>query len=217
MAKKKAKDKLGIHTIGSDILRKPTRKIHKLTPLIKETVRKMWTILEKVHGAGLSAPQVGVDKKIIIVNTGKIGETVTIFNPEVVWKSENYTPNEEGCLSIPGALSKVWRPNEIRVKGMMMSGRVEEIEAEGIFAKALQHEIDHINGILMLDYSPAEQRKEVLDYFKVDKNSVEWELLKNESLAPPLEKCIEKPDIYDPYGNKIGNKATLYDSSGQKI
>ena len=217
MGKTSKKDRLGIHTVGAPCLRKPNREVHKITPAIKNAVGKMWQILEKVHGAGLSAPQIGVNKKIIIVNTGNIGEVITIFNPEITWQSESLSMNEEGCLSIPGALSQVWRPEEIKVKGLMMSGKVEEFEAEGIFAKALQHEIDHINGILMIDYSPGDQRKAVLDYFKVDENSIEYELLKNEPLGPPPEKCVAKPTLYDASGAIADKKKTLYDSYGRKV
>lgn len=213
----KKKDKLAVHTVGAPVLRDPTRKIVKITPSVKDAVKKMWSILEKVHGAGLSAPQIGISKKIIIVNIGKIGQIITLFNPEIIWHSENYTPDDEGCLSISGALSKVWRPDEIKVKGMTINGKIEEIEADGIFSKALQHEIDHINGILMIDYSPAEDRRKVLDYFKVDPQSIEYELLKNDPIGPPLEKCVAKPLIYDATGVKVEKKATLYSASGKKI
>ena len=213
----KKEKQLGVHTVGAPCLRKHNRRVNKITSAVKDTVQKMWMILEKVHGAGLSAPQVGVNKRICIINTGKIGQVLTIFNPEITWESKNYTMDEEGCLSIPGALSQVWRSDEVKVKGLMMSGKVEEIEADGIFAKALQHEIDHVNKILMIDYSPTEDRKKVLDYFKVDEDSIEYELLKNDPIGISPEEMVKKQVIYDATGKVADKKATLYDAAGQKV
>lgn len=193
----------GVHTVGSDVLRKKARKINKITPALKETVEKMWQVLEKVKGAGLSGPQVGLSKNIIIVNTGKIGEKITLFNPEITWESEDFKPNKEGCLSLPGVLSEIWRPDKIEVKGMGLNGKEVKLKARGIFAKAIQHEIDHLNGILMFDYSPSEDRRAVIEYFKVDEDNIEYKLLKNDPLGPTKEQRIEKSKLYDARGVEI--------------
>jgi len=214
---KKSSKKVGVHTIGAPVLRASNRKVLKLTPAIKEAVKNMWTILEKIHGAGLSGPQIGLNKRVLIVNTGRIGEVATLFNPEIIWQSDNYTPNEEGCLSIPGAISKVWRPEKVKIKAMNLKGKIEEIEAGGIFSKALQHEIDHLNGILMIDYSPAEDRRAVLEHFKVAEDNIEYKLLENAPLGLPPEKMAEKTLLYDAAGNVAGDKATLYDARGNKV
>lgn len=207
-----------IYTIGQKVLRKPTYKVSKVTPKVKEIVEKMWRILNKVKGAGLSAPQIGVSKKIIVVDTGRMGECNTFINPEIIWKSDTYAQQREGCMSVVGALCYIWRPDKIRVKYMDLDGKDNELEAEGVYAAAIQHEIDHLNKILPIDYDFAEHRKIILDYYKVDEKSVEYELLKNEALGPKPEDRKEKPMIYDISGQaQAKNKATLYNASGQKL
>lgn len=202
MATKKKKGHI-VYSIGQDILRKQTRKVPKITPRIKEIIEELWYVRNKCNGAGIAAPQIGVDKKIIVVDTGLVGQCGVFINPEITWKSDTIKSDPEGCLSIPGVMCHVWRPTRIKVKAMNEEGNVREVDADGVFAKALQHEIDHLNGILMIDYQPAEERKMVLDFFKVKEDSIEYELLKNEPLGPTENEKKEKPVLYDARGREV--------------
>ncbi len=134
-------------------------------PVTEDLRRFMDDMLETMyatHGIGLAAPQVGVSKRILVLDVKQRqeegAETVTkgqaqfFVNPEIAWASEELNVYNEGCLSVPDQYSDVERPKQVRVKFLDYHGQPQEIEADGLLATCLQHEIDHLDGILFVDH-----------------------------------------------------------------
>jgi peptide deformylase len=116
-------------------------------------------------GIGLAAPQVGVLKRVIVVDVAREGETpqpLRMANPEVVWSSEESNVHEEGCLSLPDMYEDVTRPARVLVRYLDRDNREQEIEADGLLATCVQHEIDHLNGKLFVDYLSTIKRGMIL-------------------------------------------------------
>lgn len=116
-------------------------------------------------GIGLAAPQVGVLKRVIVVDVAREGEPpqpLRMANPEVVWSSEEINVHEEGCLSLPDMYEDVTRPARVRVRYLDRDNREQEIEADGLLATCVQHEIDHLNGKLFVDYLSTIKRGMIL-------------------------------------------------------
>ncbi|MDB4940148.1 MAG: def [Candidatus Doudnabacteria bacterium] len=135
------------------ILRKKTRQVSfPLSPTVKKLIKDMGDTVKKAEGIGLAAPQVGHDLAIIVVDLETMGvPPFVLINPEVVKFSKKKTDMEEGCLSIPKVFGIVPRPEDIVFKGYNILGKEITAAADGMLAKVLQHEIDHINGILIID------------------------------------------------------------------
>jgi peptide deformylase len=120
---------------------------------LKKLIQDMTETMYDAGGVGLAAPQVGISKRVIVVDVSPIDPQQTFFimiNPEIV-SEEGDVDHEEGCLSVPDCLEKVKRKEKVRIRGISAEGREMEISGEGILAFALQHEIDHLNGVLILD------------------------------------------------------------------
>lgn len=133
---------------GDPILRKKSRAVEKIDDRIGILLDDMGETLKLAEGVGLAAPQVGVLKRVIIVDVGE--GPIELINPEIV-DTEGSKVEEEGCLSIPGKSGKVRRPFRVMVKGLDRTGRDIEVEGEGLLARALCHEVDHLDGILFVD------------------------------------------------------------------
>jgi len=154
--------------IGDPIL---TKKAEPVAVVDEETVRLARDMVETVHaapGVGLAAPQVGVGKRVIVVDLS-VGEREddlhVLINPEISAK-EGEAVCEEGCLSVPDIREKVVRPYRVKVKGLDLRGRPVEVEGEDLLARALCHEIDHLDGILFVDKLSALKRKLIKNKFK---------------------------------------------------
>ena len=140
---------------GDPILKKKSSNVEKFDDKIKLLVEDMKETMYKNDGVGLAAVQVGILKRIFIVD---IGEGLNVFiNPEIEQMSGEYIDNE-GCLSFPGKLYKVRRPKMVKVKAQDENGKEFEIEAEDLFARAICHENDHLNGIVFLDHVRSEDQ-----------------------------------------------------------
>ncbi|MCA9447362.1 MAG: peptide deformylase [Candidatus Omnitrophica bacterium] len=161
--------KLRLRYLGDPILRKKARKLDKVTSSVRETVEAMWDLMEKSKGIGLAAPQAGLSQRIIVVDTREDGEQYALINPEIVWASDVCSSLSEGCLSIPGVEAEVIRPSHVRVKGSNIQGKEIEIEAKDLLAKVMQHEIDHLNGVLFIDRLEDREKEKIqpeLDRFE---------------------------------------------------
>ena len=135
------------------VLKKRAREVDQLDGELKKLVQDMTETMYDAAGVGLAAPQVGISRRVIVVDVSPIDPRQTFFvmiNPEIV-SEEGEVDHEEGCLSVPDCLEKVKRKAKVRVQGISPEGRKMEISGEGILAFALQHEIDHLNGVLILD------------------------------------------------------------------
>ena len=119
-------------------------------------------------GIGLASIQVGVPKRVVVIDTAKDGEEkhpLFLANPEIVWSSEEKRVYQEGCLSIPDFTDDVERPERVRARFLDRNGEAQEIEADGLLATALQHEIDHLNGVLFIDYLSRLKRERIIKKF----------------------------------------------------
>lgn len=120
---------------------------------VRDLVRDMFETMYAAKGIGLAAPQVGVGKRVIVVDISPVDETagpITLVNPEIVGKA-GWTEGVEGCLSVPGVEGMVCRFESVVLRGMNEQGKPVTVEASGILARALQHEIDHLDGILFVE------------------------------------------------------------------
>jgi peptide deformylase len=135
------------------------------------TLKLMDDMVDTMHdapGIGLAAIQIGVPQRIVVIDLAKKDEPSDVryfVNPEVVWSSEEKSVYEEGCLSIPEYYEEVERPASIRARFLDRDGKAQEIEAEGLLATALQHEIDHLNGVLFIDHISRLKRDRVTKKF----------------------------------------------------
>lgn len=137
-----------IRKIGDDILRKKSRTVEKIDDRIEQLINDMAETMYKSEGVGLAAPQVGILKRIIVVDVGD--NLIKLINPEII-ESEGSQIDDEGCLSVPNQRGKVDRPQSVTVKGMNEKGEEILVKGEDFLARALCHEIDHLNGILFVD------------------------------------------------------------------
>ncbi len=137
---------------GNETLASVAERVDNVDGEIAALVSELFDIMYKERGIGLAAPQIDVGKRIIVVDTGEEGGgKLALINPEIKAFSDNLEPYEEGCLSVPRLLADVVRPAEILIKGVSVKGDVVEFETSGLMARVLQHEVDHLDGILFID------------------------------------------------------------------
>lgn len=136
---------------GDEILRKKSREIEVIDDRIKELAEDMFDTMHKYDGLGLAGVQVGILKRIIVIDLYDDVSKFCLINPEIVEKSEETAEVEEGCLSYPNQFGKVVRSVKVKVKALDLDGKKVTLEAEGLLAQALQHEIDHLNGEVFKD------------------------------------------------------------------
>ena len=135
---------------------------------IKTLVADMFETMYEAPGIGLAAIQVGVPRRVVTMDLAKKEdpkEPRVFINPEILWKSDEKATYEEGCLSIPEFYEDVERPAQVRVKYLDLEGREQELEASGLLATCLQHEIDHLNGVLFIDHISRLKRARVTKKF----------------------------------------------------
>ena len=147
-----------IREMGEDCLRCVCKEVTEINPRIEELVEDLIDTMYEADGVGLAAPQVGVRKRIAVIDVGE--GPVVLINPEVV-SSEREQTGQEGCLSVPGKCGVVTRPMKVVVKTRNMDWEWEEIEGEGLFARAMLHEMDHLDGILYVDKVEGDLRSEI--------------------------------------------------------
>lgn len=135
---------------------------------LRELVRAMAETMYAENGVGLAAPQVGVDKRVIVFDVDD--RLAALCNPVITEFGDETVVDEEGCLSVPGVNVPVERSQRVVCRGLTIEGREITIEAEDLLARVLQHEIDHLDGILILDRAPAEMRKSLIKAYNEANN-----------------------------------------------
>lgn len=135
---------------GDEILRKKSKIVEKLDEKIKTLIEDMVETMYHADGVGLAAPQVGMLKRIIVIDVGDENGIIKLINPEII-EAEGKQVDEEGCLSVPQVRGMVERPEMVKVKALNEDGEEITLDGEGLLARALCHEIDHLNGILFTD------------------------------------------------------------------
>ena len=149
-------------------LRKVSEPVKKIDAGIRKLIEDMLETMYDAPGIGLAAIQVGTAKRVVTMDLAKKEEPknpLVFVNPEVVWTSQEKATYEEGCLSIPEYYGDVERPAQVKVKFLDLEGTPREIEANGLLATCLQHEIDHLNGILFIDHLSKLKRDRVTKKF----------------------------------------------------
>jgi peptide deformylase len=154
-----------IHPDG--VLRKKAETVTSITPEILQLLDDMIDTMYAEEGIGLAAPQVNISKRLAVIDVdhrekGDRGTPIKLINPEIIAKSDNLTILDEGCLSLPDMRVEVARPDEVTVRYMDIEGKTQEIHGTELLAKALQHEIDHLEGVLIFDYLSKMKRDIVL-------------------------------------------------------
>jgi len=137
------------------ILRKKSDEVSKVDNDIRALMDNMLETMYQAPGIGLAAPQVGILKKVIVIDLAKEDEPkkpLFIVNPKIIWKSDELSSREEGCLSIPGYFAEVVRPAKCKLQYLDYDGKQQEIEAEDLLSTCIQHEVDHCDGVLFIDY-----------------------------------------------------------------
>jgi peptide deformylase len=143
---------LPIEMLGSDLLRRPAQEVVEIDETLRLLVQDMFETMYRAEGIGLAGPQVGVSQRLFVCDL-QDGETprFALINPRVVESSKATDRAEEGCLSIPGIAGPVTRPARVTVEAVNEAGSPVRLEAEGLLARCIQHEIDHLDGILFVD------------------------------------------------------------------
>lgn len=153
-----------IKTLKDPVLRRTARKVEKITPETRRLIDDLFETMRAANGIGLAAPQVGVLQRVCVVeldaepDTPASGGQIALVNPEIVKVSEERESGPEGCLSIPGWRGEVERPHRIVVRGLDRDGKRIKLEVEGLAARAVQHEVDHLDGVLFIDKLTAPDR-----------------------------------------------------------
>ena len=149
-----------IRKYPESILRKRCKKVDNVGLKEKRNLEKMARTMYKAQGVGLAAPQVGIDQQLIVVDVGE--GLVKLINPLVLLK-EGESTLEEGCLSLPEVTVRVKRSERVMVQGWDENGKMVKVEGEGLLAHALQHEIDHLWGVLIIDYVSSREKADFRD------------------------------------------------------
>ena len=172
---------LKIYMLGQETLRTPAIRIVKVDDSIRQLAKNMLLTMYSAKGIGLAAPQVGVQKRILVIdlNFEDPDTPPNVFiNPEIISSSASLDTYEEGCLSIPGVYLNVLRPSSIKLSYRDEMGRPKKMNAEGLMARCIQHEIDHLNGVLFVDkVTDQDELKKQLIENKFNENDVRKETM----------------------------------------
>jgi peptide deformylase len=144
------------------VLRMRAREVESFDDELTQLVERMAALMDNADGAGLAANQVGVLRRVFVMRTGENGDTRTLVNPELVSRSDEVDVDDEGCLSLQGLLVPVERPSTVTLKAKDVHGADVTLELTGFEARACQHEIDHLDGVLMIDRTTDEARREAM-------------------------------------------------------
>jgi len=136
-------------------LKAKAKPVSRVDDAVRQLMDDMLETMYQAPGIGLAAPQVGVPSRVLVVDVAKEGEPpqpLRLANPEILWASEETQPYEEGCLSIPEIYDEVERPAKVKLRYLNYQGEAVEEDAEGLFAVCIQHEMDHLEGVLFIDH-----------------------------------------------------------------
>ncbi len=151
-----------VRKFGDPVLRTRARPVQRFDDTLRDEVRRMGDLMVDAIGVGLAATQVGVLHRLLVYRVHQQAPVVALVNPEIEWSGREQETLEEGCLSLPAVHVDVERPVHVRVQALDESGEPITIEASGLEARVIQHEIDHLDGILVLDRISRPQRKEAM-------------------------------------------------------
>jgi peptide deformylase len=159
---------LDIRVLGDPVLRQETKPVAEITDDVRQLVKSMFDTMYLAKGIGLAAPQVGRTERLAVVDVDE--QPMVIINPEVVEADGKTSKSEEGCLSIPDVYGDVERPVRVRVRALDINGKSFEIEATELLGRCLQHEIDHLDGKLFIDYLSVLKRRSAMTKWTREKD-----------------------------------------------
>ena len=151
-----------IRRLGDPVLKSKATPVDRFDDPLRQQVARMGGFMNDALGVGLAAPQIGLSQRLLVYRVGQDAPLIALVNPEVEWSSEEAEGAEEGCLSIPGITVDVERPVHVRVRALDEDGEQRVVEASGLEARVIQHEMDHLDGVLILDRTTRDQRREAL-------------------------------------------------------
>jgi peptide deformylase len=151
-----------VRKFGDPVLRTPARPVDRFDGALQDEVRRMGELMIDALGVGLAANQVGVLHRVLVYRVHQQAPVATLVNPEIEWVGKEAEILEEGCLSLPAVHVDVERPVHIRVRAQDENGDPLTVEASGLEARVIQHEMDHLDGVLVLDRISRQQRKEAM-------------------------------------------------------
>jgi peptide deformylase len=151
-----------VRKFGDPVLRTKARPVDRFDDALRSEIERMGHLMSDSLGVGLAATQVGTLNRVLVYRVQPEGTVAALVNPEIEWKGKETETMEEGCLSLPAVLVDVERPIYVRVRALDEDGEPIVIEASGLEARVIQHEIDHLDGVLILDRTSRDQRKEAM-------------------------------------------------------
>ena len=151
-----------IRQYGDPILRTKARPVERFDAGLREEIERMGKLMHESIGVGLAAPQAGVSHRLLVYRTEPDSPVQALVNPEIEWSSRDKEWGEEGCLSLPGVHVEVERPVHVLVRALDGDGEPVLVEASGFEARVIQHEVDHLDGVLILDRTTRDQRKDAV-------------------------------------------------------
>jgi peptide deformylase len=151
-----------VRKFGDPVLKTKARNIDRFDDSLRLEIERMARLMNDAFGVGLAATQVGTLNRVLVYRVLPQGSVMALINPEVEWKGKETETMEEGCLSLPAVLVDVERPIHVRVRAQDQDGEPIVVEASGLEARVIQHEIDHLDGVLILDRTSRDQRKEAM-------------------------------------------------------
>src|SRR4051812_23893142 len=151
-----------VRKYGDPVLRSRALPVDRFDDKLVDEARRMGQVMHDALGIGLAATQVGVMHRVLVYRVEADAPVAALINPSLEWSSDETEVAEEGCLSLPGVLVEVERPVHVRVSGQDEHGDALTIEASGLEARVIQHEMDHLDGVLILDRTPRDQRKQAM-------------------------------------------------------
>jgi peptide deformylase len=151
-----------VRKFGDPVLRTAAREVTQIDDALRTEIARMGVLMEDALGVGLAATQLGVLHRVLVYRVQQQAPVNALVNPQVEWRGDEQEIAEEGCLSLPAVLVDVERPIHVRVRALNEHGEPIVVEASGLEARVIQHEIDHLDGVLILDRTTRDQRKEAM-------------------------------------------------------
>ena len=151
-----------IRQLGDPVLKSSATPVDRFDESLRRQVTRMAGIMNDALGVGLAAPQLGISQRLLVYRVGPDAPVIALANPELEWQSPDLEAGEEGCLSIRGVTVDVERPVHVRIRALDEEGDERVIEASGLEARVIQHEMDHLDGVLILERTSRDERKRAL-------------------------------------------------------
>ncbi len=151
-----------VRKFGDPVLRTRARDVERIDDALRAEIERMGELMRDALGVGLAATQVGVLHRLLVYRVQQEAPLNALINPTIEWRGDEQEIAEEGCLSLPAVLVEVERPLHVRVRALNAQGEEILVEASGLEARVIQHEIDHLDGVLILDRTTREQRKDAM-------------------------------------------------------